>query len=66
METEFMRRVMALNFDSVFFTTRATLPLLKKSKNASIINFSTIAVTSGGGAGASIYSASKYLMYLII
>lgn len=59
METSFMRRVMALNFDSVFFATRAALPLLKKGKNASIINFSTIAVTSGGGAGASIYSASK-------
>lgn len=59
METSFMRKVMALNFDSVFFTTRAALPLLKKGKNPSIINFSTIAVTSGGGPGASIYSASK-------
>lgn len=59
METEFMRRVMALNFDSVFFATRAALPMLKKAQNPSIINFSTIAVTSGGGVGASIYSASK-------
>ena len=59
METDFMRRVMALNFDSVFFASRAALPLLKKGTNASIINFSTIAVTSGGGIGASIYSASK-------
>lgn len=59
METDFMRKVMALNFDSVFFATRAALPMLKKGKNASIINFSTIAVTSGGGLGASIYSASK-------
>ncbi len=59
METSFMRKVMALNFDSVFFVTRACLPLLKKGKNPSVINFSTIAVTSGGGPGASIYSASK-------
>lgn len=59
MTTDFMRNVMSLNFDSVFFTTRAAIPLLKKSKNASVINFSTIAVTSGGGPGASIYSASK-------
>jgi len=59
METSFMRKVMALNFDSVFFNTRAALPLLKKGTNVSIINFSTIAVTSGGGMGASIYSASK-------
>ena len=59
METSFMRRVMALNFDSVFFATRAALPLLKKGVNPSIINFSTIAVTNGGGIGASIYAASK-------
>ena len=30
METGFMRKVMALNFDSLFFNTRAALPLLKK------------------------------------
>lgn len=59
METSFMRRVMALNFDSAFFASRAAIPLLKKGTNASIINFSTIAVTSGGGPGAGIYSASK-------
>ena len=59
MDTDFMRKVMALNFDSVFFSTRAALPMLKKGENASIINFSTIAVTSGGGPGASIYSAAK-------
>jgi NAD(P)-dependent dehydrogenase (short-subunit alcohol dehydrogenase family) len=59
METGFMRKVMALNFDSVFFNTRAALPLLKKGKDASIVNFSTIAVTSGTGIGASIYAASK-------
>ncbi|MEG0305572.1 MAG: SDR family oxidoreductase [Oscillospiraceae bacterium] len=59
METDFMRRVMALNFDSMFFATRAALPLLKKGENPSIINFSTIAVTNGGGIGASIYAASK-------
>ena len=40
METGFMRKVMALNFDSLFFNTRAALPLLKKGTNPSIINFS--------------------------
>lgn len=59
METEFMRKVMALNFDSVFYATRAALPMLKKGTNPSIINFSTIAVTNGGGIGASIYAAAK-------
>ena len=38
---------------------KALLPLLKKGANPSIINFSTIAVTNGGGIGASIYAASK-------
>ncbi|MFT4106801.1 MAG: SDR family NAD(P)-dependent oxidoreductase [Lacrimispora sp.] len=59
METSFMRRVMALNFDSAFFASRAAIPLLKKGKSPSIINYSTIAVTSGGGPGAGIYAASK-------
>lgn len=59
MTTEFMRGVMALNFDSLFFTTIAAVPFLKKGTNASIVNYSTIAVVSGGGPGASIYSASK-------
>lgn len=59
METSFMRRVMALNFDSAFFASRAAIPLLKKGSHPSIINYSTIAVTSGGGPGAGIYAASK-------
>lgn len=59
METSFMRSVMALNFDSAFFASRAAIPLLKKGKHPSIINYSTIAVTSGGGPGAGIYAASK-------
>lgn len=59
METGFMRKVMALNFDSAFFASRAAIPLLKKGSHSSIINYSTIAVTSGGGPGAGIYAASK-------
>ena len=59
METDFMKKVMALNFDSVFYATRAALPMLKKGGNPSIVNFSTIAVVNGGGIGASIYAASK-------
>lgn len=59
METSFMRSVMALNFDSAFFASRAAIPLLKKGSHPSIINFSTIAVTSGGGTGAGIYASAK-------
>ena len=58
-ETSFMRKVMALNFDSAFFASRAAIPLLKKGNHPSIINYSTIAVTSGGGPGAGIYASSK-------
>ena len=59
METSFMRNVMALNFDSAFFASRAAIPLLKKGSHPSIIMFSSIAVTAGGGPGAGIYAASK-------
>lgn len=59
METSFMRKVMALNFDSAFFASRAAIPLLKRGNHPSIINYSTIAVTSGGGPGAGVYAASK-------
>lgn len=38
MTTEFYRSVMALNLDSTFFTSRASIPFLKKSQNPSIIN----------------------------
>ncbi len=59
MPTKLMRDVMALNFDSAFFASVNAIPLLKKGKNASVINYSSIAVTSGAGPGAGIYAASK-------
>ncbi len=59
MTTEFFRNVMALNFDSVFYASRAAIPYLKKGTNASIINYSSFAAYVGGGPGAGIYGASK-------
>lgn len=59
LETSFMRKVFALNFDSMIFATKAAIPLLKKGRNASIVNYATIAVYNGGGPGAGIYAASK-------
>ena len=59
MTTEFYRSVMALNLDSVFFTSRAAIPFLKKGKNASIINFTSNAGWTAGGPGAGIYGTSK-------
>lgn len=59
METSFYRKVMALNLDSVFFVSRAAIPLLKKGDNPSIVNFTSIAGWNSGGPGAGIYGTSK-------
>ena len=59
MTTEFYRFVMALNLDSTFFASRAAIPYLKKGKNASIINYTSIAGWNAGGPGAGIYGTSK-------
>lgn len=59
MTTEFYRSVMALNLDSTFFASRAAIPFLKKGKNASIINYTSIAGWNAGGPGAGVYGTSK-------
>ncbi len=51
--------IISLNQDSVVRITRALIPLLKQSKNASIINTVSISASTGGSPGSSIYSASK-------
>ena len=59
METAFYRKVMAFNLDSVFYVTRSAIPLLKKSENPSIINFTSIAGWNSGGPGAGVYGVAK-------
>ncbi len=59
MTTDFYRKVMALNLDSVFFVTRAAIPFLKKSEDSSIVNFTSIAGWNSGGPGAGVYGTSK-------
>ncbi|MEQ8555039.1 MAG: SDR family NAD(P)-dependent oxidoreductase [Cyclobacteriaceae bacterium] len=59
MTTEFYRFVMALNLDSVFFTSRAAIPYLKKGEDATIINYTSNAGWNAGGPGAGIYGTSK-------
>ncbi|MBA5850790.1 SDR family oxidoreductase [Clostridium sp. cel8] len=59
MTTEFYRKVMGLNLDSVFFVSRAAIPFLKKGENPSIINFASIASYNAGGPGAGIYGTAK-------
>ncbi len=65
MTTEFYRSVMALNLDSVFFTSRAAIPWLKKSDHASIINYTSNAGWNAGGPGAGIYGTSKAAVHAI-
>lgn len=59
MTTEFYRNVMALNLDSVFFTSRAAIPFLKNGEHPSIINYTSNAGWNAGGPGAGIYGTSK-------
>ena len=59
MTTEFYRKVMALNLDSVFFASRAAIPFLKGGEHPSIINYTSNAAWNAGGPGAGIYGTSK-------
>ena len=65
MTTEFYRSVMALNLDSTFFTSRVSIPYLKKSNNPSIINYTSNAGWNAGGPGAGIYGTSKAAVHAI-
>ncbi|GGD27537.1 SDR family NAD(P)-dependent oxidoreductase [Hyunsoonleella pacifica] len=65
MTTEFYRFVMALNLDSTFFASRAAIPFLKKSDDASIINYTSIAGWNAGGPGAGVYGTSKAAVHAI-
>ncbi|WP_290698737.1 SDR family NAD(P)-dependent oxidoreductase [Lacinutrix sp.] len=59
MTTDFYRKVMALNLDSVFFASRAAIPFLKSGEHPSIINYTSNAGWTAGGPGAGIYGTSK-------
>lgn len=49
--------LMDVNFKTVWFCTREVVPHMQSG--ASIVNFSSLAARDGGGAGASLYAASK-------
>jgi len=59
MTTDFYKKVMALNLDSVFYASRAAIPFLKKGEHPSIINYTSNAAWNAGGPGAGIYGTSK-------
>src|SRR5439155_5596730 len=48
-----------LNFHSTVYVCRAAIPLLKRGKDPSIINLSSVAAHNGGANGATIYAATK-------
>jgi 3-oxoacyl-[acyl-carrier protein] reductase len=50
---------MELNFGSVFAACRAVVPVMADQGCGAIINLTSIAARNGGGAGASMYCASK-------
>jgi 3-oxoacyl-[acyl-carrier protein] reductase len=51
--------VVKLNFHSAVYVTRAAIPLLRKGKDPSIINLSSVAAHNGGANGSTIYAATK-------
>ena len=58
MDPALLRKVFALNVDSVVFATQAATPWLRKSKG-NIVNLGSIAGYTGGGGGACHYAAAK-------
>ena len=65
MTTEFYRKVLALNLDSVFFASRAAIPFLKKGEHPTIINYTSNAGWNAGGPGAGMYGTSKAAVHTI-
>lgn len=65
MTTDFFRKVMALNLDSAFFTSRAAIPYLKNGAHPSIINYTSNAGWNAGGPGAGIYGTSKAAVHTL-
>lgn len=59
MTDEQYTQVVDLNQTAVVKVTRMLIPLLKKAKDASIINTVSISALTGGSPGSSLYSASK-------
>jgi 3-oxoacyl-[acyl-carrier protein] reductase len=56
---DLLERVLRVNVHSAIYSTRAAIPLLRKGKDASIINLSSVAAHHGGANGASVYAATK-------
>lgn len=53
------RGIVQLNLDAVVEAIQAAVPHLARSGNGVIVNVSSIAARSGGGAGVTVYAAAK-------
>ena len=58
-ETAFWEKVLAINLTSMMWVTRAAVPWLLKTGQASIVNLSSLAGRKGGHAGSLAYSTAK-------
>lgn len=59
MTEEHYTKVMDVNMKSTVFVSKAVIPGMKARGGGCIVNVTSIAAHNGGGAGASIYAASK-------
>lgn len=59
MTEEHYTKVMDVNMKSTVFVSKAVIPGMKARGGGRIVNLTSIAAHNGGGAGASIYAASK-------
>lgn len=53
------QQIMDLNMTSIFQICRQVVPIMQDQERGSIINVTSIAARSGGGAGAVVYASSK-------
>jgi len=59
MSEESWDKIVDINLKSMFLTTKATLPLLRKCEGANIVNFSSAVVENGGVPGGVAYTSAK-------
>lgn len=60
MTSEYIKKVIAVNLESMIFLTKYIIPLMKNNKEgASIVNLASLAGRNGGSKGALAYSTCK-------
>ena len=57
-----IEKVLRVNVHTAVYAIRAATPLLRKGKNACVVNLSSVAAHHGGGNGSVLYAAAKGLI----